>query len=304
LNFHQRFTGIFPALATPLDERGEVDVPAVRRIVSHLVQGGVSGIWALGSGGEFASLTSEQRRLLLQTAVTEAHGRVPVLAGISDTCLSRILDHARAAQEAGADAVFAVTPFYYQMTTDEATRFFLDLAERVALPLVVYHNPFNARGKLDARAVAQLADHPNIAGVKDSSCDLALFQEMLDAARGRDNFRTIQGHDPLMVPSVMLGADGAVIASALIAPKLVMALYGAVKVHDLTAVARLNRQVRRLNDVYTIDGASDASFLAGQKAALEILGLCSRRPAPPFAPLDDEQVGRIRSILREAGLIT
>jgi dihydrodipicolinate synthase/N-acetylneuraminate lyase len=298
--FHDRFAGVFPAIATPLNEGFAIDEMALRRVVRHLIDGGVSGIWVLGSGGEFASLTDQQRRQVVQTVAREAAGNVTVVAGISDTCVSRLAEHLAAAQEAGADAVFVTTPFYYHLAPADVTRFYLHVAERAPLPVVLYNNPSNAKGRCDVAMVKALADHPRIAGLKDSSCDLAFFQDLIDAVGGRADFRVFQGHDPLMVSSALLGADGCVVASALVAPRLVSDLFAAARAGNLDAVRRLNRRCRLLDAVYTIDGPTDASFLAGQKAALEALGLCSRRVAPPFQSASPEQVQAVRQILARA----
>lgn len=301
---HEKLIGIFPALPTPLKRSGELDAGAVPKLVEHLIKGGVNGLWVCGSGGEFASLSPQMRIEMVQLASQAAKGRMPVLAGVSDSCFSQTIQYAEAAHAAGASGVFATTPYYFIPQPEEIVAFYNSLADRSPLPVMIYHNPFNAKGRLTAALLSELADHPNIAGIKDSSCDLALFQEFLKAVGGRADFRVFQGHDPLVLPSVALGADGAVLAAAMLAPALVAAGFKATREGNLAEMRRYNQKISALSGVFNFDGSgSDRAFLAGQKAALEIMGLCSRYVAPPFQALESSADDGIRSILVQAGVL-
>lgn len=299
-----RFQGVFPAIPTPFDHADNVDHPALRRLVNHLLDGGVHGIWALGSGGEFPSLTEAQRRATLRTIVDETNGRAPVMAGISGCCAPDVEASAADAADAGADGVFAIAPFYFRLNLDDICLFFERIASASALPVIVYHNSHNSGIRLTVDAVKRLSGHPNIIGLKDAGCDFALFQAFMTAFEGREDFVVFQGDDTAMASAFLLGCRGTVAALPVVAPRMIVELFDAGRAGDIQRAHELQRQGMDLFKIYEVTGSfDDSAFLTVQKAALEILGLCTRRPAPPSAPLDDRFIPTIQTILRRHELI-
>lgn len=150
--------GVVPPVCTPLDGLGEVDTASLTRLVGHLVDGGVHGLFALGSTSEVAYLTDDQRATALRTVVTAAAGRVPVLAGVIDTTTARVVQHARTAAELGADALVATAPFYTRTHPKEIAAHFRALRAAVDLPLFAYDIPVAVHSKLSAALVRELAE--------------------------------------------------------------------------------------------------------------------------------------------------
>lgn len=294
-----RFRGVFPAIPTPVTEDDEIDCAALRRLVNYLIDGGVHGIWALGSGGEFTSLTREERRLTLDTIVDEVEGRVPVLGGISSCCMKEVEANAQLVADAGADGAFMIAPYYFHYSPEDICRYFEHAASVSPTPLVIYHNSHNSGIPLNVEMVESLSRHENIIGIKDAGCDFALHQAFLTAFEGRDDFVVFQGDDTAMASAFLLGSAGTVAALAVIAPNLIVELFEAGQRGDLEMAHRLQRQGMDLFKIYyEVTGEmNDSTFLATQKAALEVLGLSGRRLVAPAAPLDQRFLPKIREIL-------
>lgn len=299
-----RFRGVFPAIPTPMTEDNEVDAPALRRVVNYLLEGGVHGIWALGSGGEFTALSYEQRGETVKTIVDEVKGRVPVVGGISSCSLSDIKDNARLVAESGADGVFMIAPYYFRYSSDDICRYFEHAADASPLPLVVYHNSHNSNIFLTVEMVEQLSQHKNIIGIKDAGCNFALHQAFITAFQGRDDFVVFQGDDTAMASAFLFGSAGTVAALPIVAPRLIVDLFEAGEKGNVEEAHRLQQQGIDLFKIYEVTGEmNDSAFLATQKAALELLGLCSRRLVAPGASLDERFIPKIREILSRHGLL-
>lgn len=293
-----RFRGVFPAIPTPITEDNEVDSLALRRVVNYLLDGGVHGIWALGSGGEFTALSFKQRQLVVETIVDEVNGRVPVFAGISACCMTDIEANAQMAANAGADGVFMISPYYFRYSLDDIQRYFEHAADASPLPLVIYHNSHNSNIFLTVEIVEALSRHQNIIGLKDAGCNFALHQAFLTAFKDRDDFIVFQGDDTAMASAFLFGSKGTVAALPIVAPRLVVDLFEAGEHGKVDEANQLQQRAMDLFKLYEATGElNDSSFLATQKAALEILGLCTRRLVAPAAPLDKSFLPKIREIL-------
>jgi 4-hydroxy-tetrahydrodipicolinate synthase len=299
----ERFRGVFPAIPTPYTTDDQVDHPALRRLVDYLIDGGVHGIWALGSGGEFPALSAEDRRRVLETVTDQTAGRVPVLGGISSCNIFETERNAHAAADAGVDGVFMIAPYYFHLDAVDIRRYFQRAASASALPLVIYHNSHNSGIRLDVPTVEALSRHENIIGIKDAGCDFALFQAFMTAFADRDDFVVFQGDDTALAAAFLMGCAGTVAALPVIAPRLIVDLFEAGQAGDIRRAHDLQRKGMDLFRVYGVTGEmNDSTFLANQKAALELLGLCTRRPAPPSAPLDEIYLGELQKILTQHGL--
>lgn len=293
-----RFRGVFPAIPTPVNKDDEIDAPALRRIVNYLLDGGVHGIWALGSGGEFTALSRDQRQLTLETIVDEVRGRVPVVGGISSCCISELKSNAQLVTDAGADGAFMIAPYYFRYSPEDICRYFEQAAEASPLPLVIYHNSHNSGIHLTIEMVESLSRHENIIGIKDAGCNFALHQALLTAFESRDDFVVFQGDDTAMASAFLFGSAGTVAALPIVAPRLIVNLFEAGQQGKVEEAHRLQQQAMDLFKIYEVTGVfNDSSFLATQKAALELLGLCTRRLVPPASPLDERFLPKIREIL-------
>ncbi len=198
-------TGVVPPVCTPLTPDREVDAASLRRLVDHLTAAGVDGLFVLGSTSEAAYLTDRQRRLVTETVVSHVAGRLPVLAGVIDMTTPRVLDHVAAVTSAGADAVVVTAPFYTRTHPAEIARHFRLIADRSPVPVIAYDIPVAVHTKLPAGLVLELAADGVLAGLKDSSGDLAAFREVVTGSRGLPRFSALTGSELTVDSALALG---------------------------------------------------------------------------------------------------
>ncbi|GGL68861.1 dihydrodipicolinate synthase family protein [Streptomyces fumigatiscleroticus] len=304
-------TGVVPPVCTPLTPDGEVDLPSLRRLLDHLVQAGVHGLFVLGSTSEAAHLTDRQRGLVVETAVDHTGGRLPVLAGVIDMTTPRVLDHVRRVTAAGADAVVVTAPFYARTHPAEIARHYRLIAAASPVPVIAYDIPAAVHTKLPADLVLALAAEGVLAGLKDSSGDLAAFREVVTGARahpGISGFAALTGSELFVDAALALGADGAVPGLANVDP------HGYVRLDRLCrrgdrdgARAEQERLCALFGMVRTGDPArmgGGSSALGAFKAALHLRGVIDcPATAEPQVPLESEEVERVGKHLAAAGLL-
>jgi dihydrodipicolinate synthase/N-acetylneuraminate lyase len=283
-------------LATPLRDGEELDVPALRRLVEHLVPE-VDAFFLLGSSGESATLRDRVRTELVDRAAGFVAGRRPVWVGIGEAGTERAIDNARRYAGFGADAFVACAPYYFGAATQaELSLHHQRIADAVSAPLFLYNIPQLTGLALDARTVAPLSVHPNVVGIKDSSGDFIAFQEHL--ALRSDGFAVYQGREDLAAVSMWLGGAGIVSALANVGPRLLRALLDAVAAGDDAATFRLQRDVTRASRVFYVTHP-----VAALKLALAAQGYIKPLTAAPMHGYDRQTAARVRALLDESGLL-
>jgi 4-hydroxy-tetrahydrodipicolinate synthase len=298
-----RIRGVIPAMVTPMTPDGEPDEAGLRSHVRFLLGQGVNGIFTLGSSGEFSHLTLEERELVIRIVADEVGGRVPVMAGASESGTRQVLQMLERAARAGAD-VAVVLPTYYMIPTEaEVIRHYELVLDRSPLPVLLYNNPASSRTTLSLETITRLSAHPNAAGIKDSSGDFALFRRLIQAFRDHPRFRVIQGHEGHVALSFFLGAHAGQLGLANVAPALFVDIYGAAMSGELDAALRLQQRVDALSAIWSVDGDTDSSYLASMKAALDMLGVCGPDLAAPFRRLEGPARERVRAILERHGVL-
>lgn len=296
--------GVIAAVPTPLGEGGTVDEPALRRIVEHLAGSGIHGLWALGSGGEFAGLDANQQEVVLRTVARQTNGRIPVIAGTGATSTALACSAALRAEQCGADAVSTMPPYYYSCSRAELEDHFRAVADSCSLPVVLYNNPWNTRTQIPLDLIVNLAADSRFVGIKDSSADWDYLERILFAIPPHGAFAVLQGNEVALGPGLLMGAAGAVIALPVLAPDLCLQVYEAARQGNVSLVRELQSRVNDLFEIYLApDRSPDSAFLSSQKAALEVLGLCSRRVSRPIRDADEGEMRRVRSILERHGLV-
>ncbi|MER5913423.1 dihydrodipicolinate synthase family protein [Streptomyces sp. NPDC001982] len=311
MTFPAPLTGVVPPVCTPLTPDREVDVASLIGLVDHLVEGGVHGLFVLGSTSEVAYLTDRQRRLVTETVAAHVAGQLPVLAGVIDMTTPRVLEHVAAATAAGADAVVATAPFYTRTHPSEIARHYRLIAARSGVPVVAYDIPSAVHTKLPAELVLELASDGALAGLKDSSGDLAAFREVVTGAGnlpGTSGFAVLTGSELVVDAALALGADGAVPGLANVDPHGYVRLYRLCRAGDWTG-ARAEQErlcalfgMVRVGDPARMGGSSSA--LGAFKAALHLRGVIDcPATAEPQVPLSAEETERVGKFLAAAGLL-
>ncbi|MFF7048574.1 dihydrodipicolinate synthase family protein [Streptomyces griseorubiginosus] len=311
MTFPAPLTGVVPPVCTPLTPDREVDVPSLLALVDHLVAGGVHGLFVLGTSSEAAFLTDAQRRLVVETVTGHVRGQLPVLAGVIDMTTARVLDHVRAVTAAGADAVVVTAPFYTRTHPAEIARHYRLVAAGSPVPVLAYDLPTGVHTKLPADLVLDLAAEGVLAGLKDSSGDLAGFRTVASGARGRSDitgFSVLTGSEAFVDAALSVGADGAVPGLANVDPEGYVRLHRLFRAGDLEG-ARAEQE--RLCALFGMVGVGDparmgasSSALGAFKAALHLRGVIAcPATAEPQVPLSKDEVERVGRFLAEAGLL-
>jgi 2-dehydro-3-deoxy-D-pentonate aldolase len=289
--------GVVPPMVTPLATDEELDQRGLNQLVEHLIQGGVHGIFILGTTGEGLSLSHSTRRALIQRVNELVEGRVPVLVGVTDTSLLESIALAEFAGQAGASAVVLAPPVYFPHEQAELVRCATLVAERSPLPVMLYNIPALTKIAFEPDTVAQLCEVPNIIGIKDSSGDLDYFQAIRNRTIGRGDWSLFTGHDLLLGQAVASGAHGGVCGGANVFPRLFVDLYEAAVTSNHARVADLQKSILKLTELYQLRGNSTLSVIRGIKSALVELGVCSGRMAAPASELPEVCRHQVRDIL-------
>ena len=294
----KRFTGLIPPMVTPLDEKRRLDKAGVKKMVRHLVDGGVDGIFLLGTTGEGPHLSYAIRRELVKETCRLVKGRVPVLVGVTETDLEDALAFAKDCKAFGASGVVAAPPYYFKLTQAECVAWFTELADRLPLPLVVYDMPAHTDTTIEPATIAQLAKHPNVVAMKDSSSVIALFNKFKVAlAPHADRFSLFMGPDEAMGEAVLTGADGGVCTGANLWPRQFKAMYLAAKAGNVEEVCRLQRFTTTSSYLLYGLGQGQIGFLKGVKAALAEMGLIRNVLTAPFKPLEGAELKPVKAAL-------
>ncbi|GLZ13459.1 dihydrodipicolinate synthase family protein [Actinomadura sp. NBRC 104425] len=302
-------SGVIPPVCTPLTPAHEVDTASLTRLVDHLLDGGVDGLFVLGSSSEAAFLPDGHRRTVLDTVIGHVAGRVPVLAGVIDMTTPRVLDHVRTAVAAGADGLVATAPFYTLTSPAEIAVHFRTIADRAGVPVYAYDLPVSVHTKLDAGLVLDLATEGVLAGIKDSSGNEAALREVLLGRRDRGitSFSVLTGSELTVDTALWMGADGVVPGLGNIDPHGYTRLFQAAAKGDWAAARNEQERLFRLYDLVKVARGrmgGGSSALGAFKAALHLRGVIDHpTTAPPQIPLNDEETARVAEYLSGAGLL-
>lgn len=288
--------GIVPPLVTPLMDRDTIDEAGAERLINHVIDGGVSGIFILGSTGEAPSLSYRLRREFIRLACAIVDERVPVLVGVTDTAFVETIDLAGVAKEFGAAAVVLSTPYYFPAGQTELIRYVEHVVADLPLPLMLYNMPSLTKVWFEIESLRKLSHLRGIVGVKDSSGDLDYFQQLVRLKDLRPDWAVMIGPEHLLAESLRLGGDGGVSGGANVFPELFVSLYQAVRAGNAADIATLQQRVERLQEIYSI-GKYASRFIKATKCALSLKGICNDHMAEPFNHFLPPQRERVKAIL-------
>ncbi len=298
--------GIVPPIITPFSPDGRVDVPSLDRLVDHLLDHGVDGLFVLGSTGQVAYLTDDERAAVLGRVVDRTAGRVPILVGVPELSGRRAADAGRRAIAAGADAVVATAPMYALIDDEELGRHFRIVAEAVGAPVFAYDIPVRVHRKLDNDLLLRLGRDGVIAGVKDSSGDDDNFVALVAANDAASRpLQLLTGHEIRCEEMFRAGADGAVPGLANVDPAGYVRMWKAAQAGDWATVAAEQARLKRLFDIVVVpQGHSlDSRGIGAFKAALACLGVIDSATMPdPLSSLTTAEVAEVQAVLAEVGL--
>lgn len=269
-------------MITPLRGRDELDLPGLERLIEHILAGGVSGLFILGTTGEGPSLSYRVRRELVERVCRQARGRVPVLVGITDTAFIESVNLARHAMDRGADAVVLAPPYYLPEGQPELQEYLDHLVSELPLPLFLYNMPALTKVSFELETLRRALDEPRIVGLKDSSGNMVYFHRAVGLLRSRPDWTLLIGPEELLLDAVIAGGHGGVNGGANLFPRLYVRLFEAAQAGDLPRARRLHACILRVsNSLYHV-GRHPSAIIKGLKCALACRGVCDDFMAEPF----------------------
>jgi len=292
--------GILPALVTPFTDDGKaVDEERLRNLVNRCIELGVHGVVPCGTTGEFVNLTTEEKKRVIKIIVDEVNGRVPVVAGTGASGTDQALEMTKYAKDVGANAALIVTPFYLKPTDRGIYEHYDTIASQVDLPIILYNIPQCTGVELTWQMIEDLAQIPNIVGVKDSSGQLKYMLAVLEKVR--DKIKVLCGHDEVVVGALAAGCSGAILASANVIPDIWVQVYNYVNSGELQKARELQYKVQKIARIIVGSGA------VGTKEALNMMKIKVgpvRKPLSVGGELTYEAREELRLDLEKVGKIT
>jgi 4-hydroxy-tetrahydrodipicolinate synthase len=290
-----RLQGIFTPNIVPLDDRGEINEPELRRYTDWLIDRGVHGLYPNGSTGEFTRFTPEERRRIIAIMTDQARGRVPILAGAAEANVRETIAACEYYHSLGVRAVAIVSPYYYKLSPRAVYAYFREIGRNTPVDVTLYNIPMFA-SPIDVPTVQRLSEEcERIVAIKDSSGDLPHMIRMIKAVRpNRPDFSFLTGWDAALMPMLLIGCDGGTNATSGIVPEITRKLY------DLTLAGRLD-EARELQ--YKLVGLFDAmiysaDFPEGFRAALELRGIRPGSSRQPFSEDQQVEMSNVRDSLQ------
>ena len=277
----EQLSGIVVPMITPFTESGAIDPEAVQKVVDHLVDAHMSGIFVLGTTGEAASIPAADSLEMVRLTAVAVDDRAVLYAGISGNCLRESVEAAKEYADLGADAVVAHPPYYYPVTDDNMRAYFEQLADAVPVPLLLYNIPQTTGVSIPVETIESLSHHPNIAAIKDSEADLPRFERVLAELTGRDDFTVLTGHMPFATVGFRNGARGAVPMAGNAHPHEYRKLYDAALAGDWPAVEKQQLVLDDISQRYHA-GRVLGDALAEMKRVMGKMGLCQPHVLPPL----------------------
>lgn len=289
--------GSYPPLLTPF-RNGQLDLRKFAELAERQVREGSHGVVVCGTTGEPSSLTTDERTELVRVAVEVVAKRVPVVAATGSQSFAETVELTKQAENAGADAILVVTPYYCKPSQRGLVEYFVSVAQRTALPFLIYHIPGRAAVSVTPATVLRIAERcPNLVGIKHASNDLEFVTKLLTDLG--PEFRIFCGLEALSLPMLVVGARGLMNAVGNLAPTRVAALYEAVDQGDLEAARKLHAALFELNQSIFLD-----TNPVPLKYMMSRLGLLdSPELRLPLVPLDEGQKRILDPILARAGLL-
>jgi len=295
MNFKPR--GVLPAMITPLTKKGKVNEKALRKLVEYLIKGGVHGIFAIGTTGEFYALSDEEYRDILAITKDQVKGRVPVYAGANHITTRGSVKLAGIAEDVGIDALAVLTPMFISPSQDQLYTHFKTVADSTKLPIILYNNLPKTGVTITTGTAVKLASIKNIVGIKDSTGDMTLTAEYIRLTRDK-NFHVMIGRDTLIHACLCYGGAGAVAACANVAPRICADLYDKYMAGDVKGSLEAQFKLAPLRIAFTL-----GTFPTVIKEGLELQGIEAGPCFDPVGPMSADEREQLKKILKQMELI-
>ena len=288
------FTGMATAMVTPMTPEG-VDYEALGRFADLQLSQGINALVAVGTTGESATLSPDERKEVIRFTIDRVAGRVPVIAGTGTNNTQHAIEYSVDAAKAGADALLVVTPYYNKATQNGLIAHFTAIADRVDKPIILYNVPSRTGCNLLPATVEKLAEHPNIAAIKEASGNMSQVVELF--ARCGDKLDVYSGEDGLTVPILSMGGKGTISVLSNVVPKEAVAMTNAFFAGDVAEAARL--QCRYLNLINLL--FCEVNPIPA-KAAVSAMGFGKEYIRLPLTPMEEGNRAKLLAEMRRLGV--
>ena len=285
-------------MVTPLLENKELDLVGLKNLLEHLINGGVHGIFILGTTGEGPSLSYAVRKQLVSETCRIVNKKVPVLVGITDTSFDGTLEIANHAKKVGADALVVAPPYYFPIAQEEMGDYLESLVPMLPLPFMLYNMPSCTKLHLSIDVVRRAKELGAI-GIKDSSGDLSYLYMLIEEFKSDPTFSIIAGTELYLPETIMYGGHGSVAGGANFFPRLFVDLYEAAMAQNLEKVKLLRDKVIKVHQTIYEVGEYPSRHIKGTKAALMAMGICQDHNAEPLDRFTEEQRNRIKKYIAQ-----
>jgi 4-hydroxy-2-oxoglutarate aldolase len=289
--------GCFPPIPTPFDDRGKVDHDRLALNLEKWQETPLSGFVVLGSNGEVVFLKEEEKFETWKTAEATIKSDRLFIAGTGCESSIETMELTENAANVGAHAAMVVTPHYYRSRMDHRAlvTHYTMIADRSPIPIILYNVPGFTGIDLSVETINELAQHPNIIGLKESSGNLVKIGQLVHSTG--DSFQVLAGSGSFLLPALSVGAVGGVMALACVAPHALAELVQSFEKGDLKRARDLQLRLIPANAAVTTKFG-----IPGLKAAIDVIGMYGGPVRPPLLPLEQQEKGELKSILKKAGI--
>ena len=292
---HTIFTGISTAIVTPMAADGSIDYEALGRFIEFQIENGINALVVMGTTGENATIEPEDQKKVIAYTVEKVAKRVPVIAGTGTNNTEHVLANTKAACEVGADAILVVTPYYNKATQNGLYKHFTTVADTSTVPMILYNVPGRTGCNLQPKTVARLAEHPNIAAIKEATGNMAQMVEIMHLCG--DKIDVYSGEDALTVAMMAMGGKGTISVLSNVAPKEAVAMTDACKAGDYAAAAEMQCDLLPLiNALFSEVNPIPA------KAGTAALGFGTDTLRLPLTPMEDATKAVLFAEMRKLGI--
>ena len=284
---NSKYNGVVVPMVTPVTPEGNLDKPAVEKIIKSFAEAGVSPL-LMGTTGEGNSVSSADGLALVEASVKAAEGKVTVYAGLTGTCWKEQLKQAEAYTAAGADVIVATLPSYYALTPEQMENYYRSLADAIKGPLMLYNIAATTHMSIPVDVIERLSKHPNIVGLKDSERDLDRLEKCIAIAKGNDDFAYFCGWAAQSAHTMELGGNGFVPSTGNFVPGMFKQLYDAALKGDMETANRLQDETNEIAKVYQA-GRTLGQSLTALKVMMQTRGLCTPDMLMPLTRLSADE---------------
>lgn len=295
--------GVVVPMITPLLGDDKLDFRGTEKLVNHLINGGVHGLFILGTTGEGPSLSHSLKLELIKRVCDQADGRVPVLVGLIDSSYKEMVDIANKSEKYGAQAVVLAAPFFFKINQNELYHFTDQLIQEISLPVYLYNNPGLTKVSFELETINKLITNPKVVGIKDSSADLIYFHRLLKLTQLSD-MPLLMGPEELLMEALLIGANGGVPGGANVFPELFVDMYESAVSGNLDKARSLQKKVMKISEtVYSGVGYGSSTVINGIKCCLKYMDICDDYMAKPLEKASQEKATRIKQFLTDIGTL-